>query len=80
MQALAEFIANIISLLFGLFQDVDISGISQAVETLTPFIKTILYILPARTISNIFSVIVMFWSYKIIVRTLKLIWDIIPWL
>lgn len=78
MQTLAEFIANVISLIFNLFTDFDISGIQQAVQVITPYIKGALYILPGETIKNIFAVVVMLWSFRIIIKTLKTIWNIIP--
>lgn len=78
MENIAEMIANILSMIFDWFGGVDISGIQTAIETLTPYIKTALYFLPAKTIADIFSVVVFMWSVRLTIKTVKLVWDLLP--
>ena len=74
----SELIANLISFLFGLMKNVDLSPLADAIETITPFIKAALYILPAKTIAQIFGITCAIWSLRLTVKSLKLLWEIIP--
>ena len=78
MENIAELVANILSMIFDWFGGIDISGVEAAISTLTPYIKTVLYILPAHTIAQIFSVVVAIWSIRLTIKTIKLVWDLLP--
>lgn len=78
MKAIADLIAYALTLLFNLFGDIDLSGLSAAVETITPYIKGALYILPGETIKDIFAVVVMLWAFRLTIKTVKTIWNLIP--
>lgn len=78
MENIAEMIANILSVIFDWFGGIDLSPLANAIETLTPYIKTVLYILPAKTIAQIFSIVVAIWSVRLTIKTIKLVWDLLP--
>ena len=78
MTAIADLIAYALTLLFNLFGDFDLSGLTAAVETITPFIKGALYILPGETIKDIFTIVVMLWSVRLCIKTVKTIWNLLP--
>ena len=78
MQNIAELVANILSMIFDWFGGIDLSPVAEAIETLTPYIKGALYILPANTIAQIFSIVVAIWSIRLTIKTIKLVWDLLP--
>ena len=78
MQNIAEFVANVLSIIFDWFGGIDLSPVATAIETLTPYIKGALYILPANTIAQIFSIVVAIWSVRLTIKTIKLVWDLLP--
>ena len=78
MENIAEFVANGLSLIFEWFGGINLSPVATAIETLTPYIKTVLYILPANTIAQIFSIVIAIWSVRLTIKTIKLIWDLLP--
>ena len=78
MENIAEFVANVLSMIFDWFGGIDLSPVATAIETLTPYIKGALYILPANTIAQIFSLVVVFWSVRLTIKTIKLVWDLLP--
>lgn len=78
MENIAEFVANVLSIIFDWFGGIDLSPVATAIETLTPYIKGALYILPANTIAQIFSLVVVFWSVRLTIKTIKLVWDLLP--
>ena len=78
IDVLSELIANIVSFFFSFLNDIDLSPIATAFETLTPFFKAALYILPAKTIAQIFSIICAIWSLRFIIKTLRALWSILP--
>ena len=75
---LAEFVANIISFFFSFLADVDLSPLANALDTVTPYLKAALYILPAKTIGQIFAVIVAIWSLRFVIKTVRAIWELLP--
>lgn len=75
---LSNLTANILTTILDMLTNVDLSGVIKAIETLTPYLKAGLYILPAETIGQIFSIIVTLWSLRLIVKTIKLLWDLLP--
>lgn len=78
MEFIAEFIANAMIALFGLFGNLDLSPLADALAVMRPFLQTALYILPFRTIRDIFAIVCMFWSYRLCIKALKTIWDVLP--
>lgn len=78
MENIAELIANILSMIFNWFGGIDLSPVEKAIETLTPYIKGALYILPANTIAQIFSIVVTIFSIRLTIKTIKLVWDLLP--
>lgn len=75
---LSELIANIVSFIFSFFSKVDLSPIADAISFLKPYLQAALYILPAKTIGEIFAVICSIWSLRLVIKTLRTLWDIIP--
>ena len=74
----SDLIANLISFLFGFLDGVDLSPIANALETVTPYIKAALYLLPAETIAQIFSITCAIYSVRLTVRAICLIWNLLP--
>lgn len=74
----SELIANIISFLFGFMEGVDLSPLADALETVTPYIKAALYFLPVNTIAQIFSITCAIWSLRLTVRSVMLLWNLLP--
>ena len=77
-QILADFIANIISFLMGFMKNVDLTPIAKALETVTPYIKGALYFLPANTIAQIFAITCAIWAFRLTIKTIVLIWNLLP--
>lgn len=75
---MAEIIGKVIAWLINLLPAGNLEGLSAAIDGIVPYIKTGLYFLPVRTISQIFTVILAFWTYRLVVRIVKTIWDLIP--
>ena len=78
MQNIAGLVANILSMIFDWFGGIDLSPVAEAIERLTPYIKGALYILPANTIAQIVSIVVAIWSIRLTIKTIKLVWDLLP--
>lgn len=74
----SELIANLISFLFGMFEGVDLSPIAKAIETLTPYIKAALYLLPTETIAQIFTITCALWSLRLTIKSIILLWNLLP--
>lgn len=77
-EILSELIANLISFLFSFFGEVDLSPLADALETVTPYLKAALYFLPVKTIAQIFSICCAIYSLRLIVKTIMLIWNLLP--
>ena len=77
-ETISNLVTNFISLIFGIFKDVDLSPINDALETLTPYIKGALYLLPANTIAQIFAITCVMFSLRITIKSILLIWDLLP--
>lgn len=71
-------ITNFLTVIFDMFAGVDMSGLETAITTLTPYLKAGLYILPAKTMGQIFSVIVGIWSARLVIKAVKTLWEILP--
>lgn len=78
IEVLTEFIANIISFLLGFMKNVDLTPIADALEYVTPFIKGALYFLPADTIAQIFGIACAIWSLRLTIKTVVLVWNLLP--
>lgn len=74
----SELIANIVSFLFGFMKGVDLSPIASALETVKPFLQGALYLLPAQTLAQIFSISCAIWSLKLTVKSITLLWSLLP--
>ena len=74
----SELIANLVSFLFSFMEGVDLSPLANALETITPYIKAALYLLPANTIAQIFSITCAIWSLRLTVKSIQLIWNLLP--
>lgn len=74
----SELIANIVSFLFGFMEGVDLTPIANAIETITPFIKGALYLLPAHTIAQIFAIGCAIWSLRLTIKAVILLWNLLP--
>jgi hypothetical protein len=75
---LSELIANLVSFVFSFFSDVDLSPIADALEHVTVYIKAALYFLPAKTIAQIFSITCFIWSLRLTIKSIQLLWNLIP--
>lgn len=78
MTVFSELIANLVSFLFGLVEGVDLSPIAKAIETLTPYIKAALYLLPVNTIAQIFTITCAIWSLRLTIKSIILLWNLLP--
>ena len=78
MTVFSELIANIVSFLFGFVEGVDLSPLANALEVVTPYIKAALYLLPANTIAQIFSITCAIWSLRLTVKSVILLWNLLP--
>lgn len=78
MTVFSELIANVVSFIFGFLKGVDLSPIADALEVVTPYIKAALYILPANTIAQIFAVTCAIWSLRLTVKSVMLLWNLLP--
>lgn len=67
------FITSVVTFIFDLFANVDMSGLVEAIETLRPFLQAALYILPAETMGTIFKVIVGIWSARLIIKAIQIL-------
>lgn len=75
---LAETIVDFLCLIFTWLQNIDLSPVATAIETLTPYLQFSLFLLPAQTIGQIFNIIIIFWTMRLTIKTIKLFWDLIP--
>ena len=75
---ISEVIANIISFLFSFFANVDLSPIADALEYVSKYIKAALYILPSQTIAQIFAIVCVLYSFRLCIKTIILIWQLLP--
>jgi hypothetical protein len=71
-------ITSFLTAILDMFAGVDMTGLETAVTTLVPYLKVGLYILPAKTMGQIFSVIVGIWSTRLIIKSIKTLLDILP--
>lgn len=71
-------IIDLVCALFGVLQNIDLSPVLTAIETLTPYFQFALFILPAETIAQIFSIIVAIWSMRLTIKAIKVFWELIP--
>lgn len=77
-KAIGAIVTAIIGGLLDLFSGVNLNGVVQGMQTITPYLKAALYMLPVGTLKAIFAIIVALWTFRLIVKTIKLIWDLIP--
>ena len=77
---MAEIIGKVIAWVINLLPAGNLDGLSNAIDGIVPYLKTALYFLPVRTIAQIFAVILAFWTYRLIIRVVKLVMDIIPFI
>lgn len=75
---LSEIIAAFVSFIFSFFDGVDLSPIGSALEYVSKYIKAALYILPSGTIAQIFSVVCVLWSFRLVVKSIITIWNLLP--
>lgn len=78
MEFFADLLANLISFLFQLLADIDLTGLTEAIAFIRPYLQTALYFLPVHTMSQILSVIIGIWGARLMIRTLITIWDLLP--
>jgi len=78
MEFWAELLASLISFIFSILANIDLSGLTEAIAIARPYFQTILYFLPVETMSQILSVIIGIWGARIILRTVITIWDLLP--
>lgn len=78
MEIIAQFIANVMAAIFNLFGNLDLSPLSDALAVMRPYLQTALYILPYKTIRDMFAIVCMFWGYRLTIKALKTIWSILP--
>lgn len=79
-QFAGKMVGGLISIIFSLFADLDISAAEKAITGIIKYIRAACYFLPMPAITSIFSVVLGLWSLKIIIKTLKTIWEITPFL
>ena len=80
MEAFAEIAAYFLSWILGFFAEIDLSPVATALETLKPYLQAALYILPAETIKQQWAIVVSIWSFRLTIKAIKTIWQLIPFL
>ncbi len=80
----SEFFLNIIfALVTGILNSFKLADFAWGVtaETLQPFldiVKSICYFLPMETISVIVGLVIWFGIFRIVIRLIKTLWDLLP--
>ena len=80
MDWLANVLGDILAVTLGMFAGINLSPVVQAIEVISPFIKVILFILPVGAIKDIFACTVVVWGIRLVIKTIRTIWDLLPWL
>lgn len=84
---IGEFILNILfGIVTGIFRSFDVFGIGNIVWDVTsgklePFfqiVRSICYFLPVGTIASIVGLIVAFGIFRVVVRLIRTLWDLLP--
>lgn len=71
-------IAAVISWIFSLFADLDISAATNAISGITKYIRAACYFLPMGAVKGIFACVIGLMSMRLIIRAVKTLWDLIP--
>ena len=80
MQNPGEIIGEGIGKIFGWLDFINLEPIAEAFETLEPYITAVCYFLPMGTIKAIFIILISLFTFTLIIRIVKLIWELIPFL
>jgi len=75
---LETLLSPILQFILSLFGNIDLSPIATAVEVVKPYIQLALYILPAGTIAQILSIIITIYSFRLTMKTIRLVFEFIP--
>lgn len=78
IERISEFVSDAVSFLLGFLKDVDLSPMAEAIENVSVYIKAALYLLPAETIAQIFAISCAIYSIRLTIRTITLIWNLLP--
>ena len=78
IENMAEFIGEALAAILNWFGNIDLGPISQAFETMAPYIRTAGFFLPMHTIAQIFAIIMILFWITLIIRIIKTIWSILP--
>ena len=77
-ETLANLIADVLITILHHFDGINLGPLEKAFEVVTPYIQTVLFILPAGTIAQIFTITVTIWGFRLIIRLIKTIWQLLP--
>ena len=75
---LETLLSPILQFILSLFGNIDLSPVATAVEIVKPYIQLALYILPAQTIAQILSIIITIYSFRLTIKTIRLVFEFIP--
>ena len=84
---IGEFILNILfGIVTGIFRSFDRFGIANIAWDVTsgklePFfeiVRSVCYVLPVGTIASIVGLIVAFGIFRVVIRLIRTIWDLLP--
>lgn len=73
-----EVVGILVSFVFQLFANLDISAATNAISGVLKFVRAACYFLPMGAIAGIFAVVIGLWNMRIVIRTIKIIWELIP--
>lgn len=80
MDWLANTVGDILAVILGMFAGINLSPVVQAIEVISPFIKVALFILPVATIRDIFACTIVVFGIRLVIKIIRTIWDLLPWL
>lgn len=75
-----EILGNVIAWIFNLLPSGNLTGLTAAIDGIVKYLKAALYFLPVKTMASILSVILLYWTYRLIIKIIKLVWDVVPFL
>lgn len=75
-----EIIGTVIAWIFNLLPSGNLDGLSTAIDGIVKYLKAALYFLPVKTMASILAVIILYWGYRLLIKIIKLIWDVVPFL
>lgn len=73
-----EVVGTLVSFVFQLFGNLNVSAAANAISGVLKYVRAACYFLPMGAIAGIFAVVIGIWNMRIVIRTIKIIWELIP--